>query len=241
MVQRLQGGLPGLYCIELDSQGERIFHYWRGEAAAKQCFEYPGSEHILDRLGDYDAFYLSGITLAILTPASRVRLINRLAELAGQGKSIFFDCNYRPHLWGKLTEAREVYGQIFLLSHTVLLTEEESTVMGEDLRVEDVHLRLAGLGVQESVIKSGGEPCSIHVGEQRWSVSPREVEQVVDTTAAGDSFGAAYLLARRQGCPPDRAAALAHDLAAYVISCKGAVAPADGMPYTGTALLKHCS
>lgn len=243
MVQRIAGELPGLYYIELDARGERVFHYWRGEAAAKQCFDYPGSERILERLADYDAIYLSGITLAILTPTSRVRLLDRLAVLAGQGKAVFFDCNYRPHLWSSLAETREVYRQMFLLCHTVLLTDEERIVLADcaELAVGEVHDRLTGLGVVESVVKGGAGPCSISVAGQKWSIPPQEVKQVVDTTAAGDSFGAAYLMARRQGCPPDRAVAVAHEVAAYVIGYKGAVAPAEGMPYRGKALLKLCS
>ena len=38
LVLRQEGELPGLYYIELDDQGERIFHYWRSAAAAKKCF-----------------------------------------------------------------------------------------------------------------------------------------------------------------------------------------------------------
>ena len=50
LVQRKQGELPGLYYIELDEHGERIFHYWRSASAARKCFEYPGSEKILENI-----------------------------------------------------------------------------------------------------------------------------------------------------------------------------------------------
>ena len=39
LVQRLPGRLPGLYLIELDAGGERRFHYWRGQAAARSYFD----------------------------------------------------------------------------------------------------------------------------------------------------------------------------------------------------------
>jgi len=99
-----EGELPGLYYIQLDASGERRFSYWRGEAAAKRCFESAGSDALLAALGNYDTLYLSGISIAILTDLSRKRLFARLAELAGAGKKICFDYNYRPKLWQTLAE-----------------------------------------------------------------------------------------------------------------------------------------
>ncbi len=112
LVLRQDGVLPGLYYIELDEQGERVFHYWRSTAAAKKCFEYSGSDTIIEKLADYDGIYLSGISLAILTPTSLATLIKRLQELAKDGTSIYFDCNYRPHLWASKEQAKEVYEQL---------------------------------------------------------------------------------------------------------------------------------
>ena len=39
LVQNVAGEQPGLYFIELDESGERVFHYWRNDSAAKKCFE----------------------------------------------------------------------------------------------------------------------------------------------------------------------------------------------------------
>jgi 2-dehydro-3-deoxygluconokinase len=47
----------------------------------------------------------------------------------------------------------------------------------------------------------------------------------VDTTAAGDSFNAAYIAARMVGKGPAEAAAAAHRLAAQVIRHRGALMP----------------
>lgn len=77
MVQRIEGKRLGLYYIQLDEKGERYFHYWRSEAAARGCFEYSGSEKVLKNLGSFDALYLSGISLAILLPESLSRLFTR--------------------------------------------------------------------------------------------------------------------------------------------------------------------
>jgi len=55
------------------------------------------------------------------------------------------------------------------------------------------------------------------------------VRRVVDTTAAGDAFNAAYLAARYQGLDCEQAAARGHQLAAEVIQFPGAIIPRDVM------------
>ncbi|RYF03130.1 MAG: sugar kinase, partial [Oxalobacteraceae bacterium] len=61
-------------------------------------------------------------------------------------------------------------------------------------------------------------------------VAPEPVQDVVDTTAAGDSFGAAYMAARLSGKDPQTAARAGHRLAGAVIRVRGAIIPLDAMP-----------
>jgi 2-dehydro-3-deoxygluconokinase len=55
-------------------------------------------------------------------------------------------------------------------------------------------------------------------------------DDVVDTTAAGDSFAAAYLHARLLGKDPEAAAQAGHRLAGQVVRHRGAIIPRDAMP-----------
>lgn len=176
--------------------------------------------------------------MAILLPNSRNRLLNRLAELCGRGKTIYFDCNYRSDLWHSLEESQDIYNRIFPLAHTVLLNVEEGvTLLGRHISA-DLHTILGSYGVHESVIRDGGNPCSISCDGQVEAVSALPLAQVVDTAAAGDSFSAAYIMARRLGKTAHQAVHLAHQMAAYVISHKGAVAPRQLMPFSGETLAK---
>lgn len=239
LLLRQQDELPGLYYIELDENGERVFHYWRSAAAAKRCFEYPGSENILERLADYDAVYLSGISLAILTDTSRATLLQRLQELANQGMSIYFDCNYRPHLWSSKEQARRAYEQLYPLSEIVFLTTEEAEILLTTGQTEKIHQKLEQFGAKESVLKDGENPCTIWANRKIIEVPADSVAKVVDTTAAGDAFSAVYLVARRFGCAPLDAARMAHKTAAYVVCHKGAIAPFEEMPITGQEILDY--
>jgi 2-dehydro-3-deoxygluconokinase len=56
------------------------------------------------------------------------------------------------------------------------------------------------------------------------------VAEVVDTTAAGDSFAAAYLWARTGGAAPPDAARAGHRLAGTVVRYPGAIIPRAAMP-----------
>lgn len=240
LVLRQDGELPGLYYIELDEKGERIFHYWRNAAAAKKCFEYTRSPGILDLLDNYDGVYLSGISLAIYTEKSRSILINRLKELASLGVAIYFDCNFRPHLWPSTEMAVKVYKELYPISETVFLTTEEAADLFATSDLNQVHHELESLGAKESVIKNGDKPCSIYsLGETHIVPAEKGVE-VVDTTAAGDSFSGVYLVAKKFGCPARQAAEMAHKAAAYVVHHKGAIAPKELMPVSGQDIA-HCS
>ena len=193
MIQQVKGGQPGLYHIQLDEDGERIFHYWRSEAPIRHCFEYPGSDEILNRLEDYDAVYLSGITLAILLPKSRECLLDRLVELHSKGKTIYCDLNYRSHLWQSKKEARQIYNRLIPLCHTLLLNiEEGSSLIGFET-IGEIHQALHNRGVCESVIRAGGNPCSVCSNGSIDEIAAVDVPGIVDTTTAGDSFSAAYL------------------------------------------------
>ncbi|MCU0912712.1 MAG: sugar kinase [Rhodobacteraceae bacterium] len=104
LVRRESGALPGLYAITTDPAGERSFAYWRGESAARRMFRSPGLD--LRDLAGARLLYLSAITLAILPPEDRDRLLDWLGTYRRAGGLVAFDSNYRPALWPDLATAR---------------------------------------------------------------------------------------------------------------------------------------
>lgn len=84
----MENRLPGLYYIETDSTGERTFYYWRNEAAAKFWLESDQSAVICEELATFDYLYLSGISPAILSPASRDKLLSLLRECRANGGKV---------------------------------------------------------------------------------------------------------------------------------------------------------
>jgi 2-dehydro-3-deoxygluconokinase len=116
-VLRLAGRLPGIYLIETDARGERRFHYWRRDSAARHWLEAPDAGKVLLKLASARMVYLSGISLAILAPGDRELLIAALARCRAQGGSVVFDNNYRPRLWESAGGGRCVPPRACALRH----------------------------------------------------------------------------------------------------------------------------
>ncbi len=61
------------------------------------------------------------------------------------------------------------------------------------------HAFLRAAGPSEVVLKLPSLDCRVALADGDWLVGPEPVAEIVDTTAAGDSFAAAYLAARLSG------------------------------------------
>jgi len=229
-VQRLADRLPGIYMIETDPDGERRFHYWRRDSAARHWLEAPEAGKVLVQLAAARMVYLSGISLAILSPADRELLIAALAQCRAAGGTVVFDNNYRPRLWESPETAREVYGRALAHADIALLTLDDEVALYGPADARGVIERTRALGVGEVVVKCGGDPCVVWHDGQLHEVAPQPVRDVIDTTAAGDSFGAAYMAARLSGKGPEDAARAGHRLAGTVIRHRGAIIPRSAMP-----------
>lgn len=222
-VKRLPNLLPGIYAIETDNRGERRFHYWRNQSAAKYVFDTRNEND--ESISELDAIYLSGISLAILSPQSREYLWSLLARIKARGGKVYFDNNFRPALWPNKHEAIDAYNAVLAMCDMAFLTLDDELTLFNTPSAASVLERVARFHIPEVVIKCGAEPCVIREGDALYSIPAIAVHQVIDTTAAGDSFSAAYLAARLQGNDVTGAANYAHQLAARVIQHAGAILP----------------
>lgn len=230
LVLQLAHKNPGLYYIETDDTGERSFHYWRNDSAAKYLFDQPESEHLTEQLLSYDYLLITGITLAILTETGRATLFELLQKFKHRGGKVIFDNNYRPRLWLNKTQTMTEYQKALALTDIALLTFDDEVQLYEDTDVQQCIDRTQALGVKELIIKRGAEDCIVIENNQTSYVAATPVSNIIDTTAAGDSFNAGFLAKRLSQGSAVQAALAGHIMASTVIQYPGAIIPMVAMP-----------
>lgn len=233
-VRRLAGRMPGLYLIRTDAKGERTFHYYRSAAAARDMFAGLDAGAVAGILSGCGLVYLSGITLSVLDEAQRTALIGALDLARGDGARVAFDGNFRPAGWPDREAARELFTRVLRRVDIALPTFEDEQRLFGDADIPTTLARLHGLGVAEVVVKQGPDGAVVSAGHGAVPVPAFRVTDVVDTTAAGDSFNGGYLAARLLGKAPERAARIGHRVAAEVVRHRGAIIDRAAMPDLAT-------
>ena len=216
----------GIYSVSTDAHGERSFHYWRSESAARRLFAV---EETAMFMPDADIIYLSGITLAILTPAARRRLVEVLILRRAAGSKIAFDSNYRPKLWENVATARRTVQAMWDITDIALPSVDDEMALFGDLTEAAVIDRFAKRGWDGIAVKRGIRgPVSPELDPEAHPDFPLAA-RVIDTTAAGDSFNGGYLAAFLAGKGEAERLAAGHVLAARVVGAPGAILPRRGI------------
>jgi 2-dehydro-3-deoxygluconokinase len=229
LVARLPGRLPGLYTIRVDQRGERSFTYWRSNSAARDVLKDGRAERLGEVLTGYDLLYLSGITLSILDWPQRQALLAIADAVRAAGGRVAFDSNYRAVGWPDRAAAQRAIGDVLKRTDLALPTLEDEQALFGVPDAQALADRLHRLGVAEVAIKLGPAGCFVSSAAFTGAVPAEKVDEVVDSTAAGDSFNAGYLAARLLDAAPEAAARLGCRLAARVIAQPGALIPAEAM------------
>jgi len=229
---RVPGKLPGLYAIRTSEAGERSFYYWRENSAARLLLDLPETDGLLASLASYDVVYLSGVTLSLYGADGRRKLIEALKAARKGSARIAFDTNFRMQGWPDLDIARQVYRDMLAVADIVLASVDDLTpLFGAKMHGELIDRMAAG----EIVLKLAEPGSVVRYDGEEYAVKAEPVAKVVDTTAAGDSFAAAYLAARLKDVAPVEAARAGHRLAGRVVGHRGAIIPRDHMPPETTA------
>ncbi len=224
----------GLYAISIDAHGERHFSYWRSDSAARRLFANPRITGAVAQAESADVLAYSLISLAILPEEGREALLALARAVRARGGKVAFDGNYRPRLWQSADEARlwrdRAAGEADFGLPTL---EDEEQIAAHPLKPEEVAQAWLDAGCGEVVVKLGARGCRLPGG----TVSPPLPGlRPIDTSGAGDAFGAAYLSCRLRGGSAEEAAAAGHELAAWVMMRSGAIPPRDhAAPYSLSA------
>ncbi|MDO7085457.1 sugar kinase [Pseudocolwellia sp. AS88] len=225
-VYRSNDKIAGLYSIKTDSEGERTFTYWRENSAARQVMKSIDSAEI-EKMSQGDVFFFSGISLAVITPEDRPKFWKMVEKLKSAGVTIIFDPNYRARMWSSPDEAKQEYHQAFTLSNIALPGVDDFKQLYQLNTAEEVITFSEAYTFDELVIKNGEQGVVYIKDNKRTDIAITPVENVVDTTSAGDSFNGVFVGARTAGTNSNDAIKLASASAALVIQHKGAIVDQD--------------
>ena len=213
----------GLYSIELH-EGERSFAYWRGQSAARRLADDP--EALEAAVGAADVIHYSGITLAILPPAGRVRLIDAVTRARTRGALTSFDPNIRPALWESADTMCAALMAAAPSAAVVLPSWDDEQTWFGDRDLAACIARWTGAGAGEVVVKNGGGPMMVSGAGDGRQIEVTRITPL-DSTGAGDAFNGGYLSARLAGRSQPEAAHAGHALSLQVIGRPGALVPMD--------------
>lgn len=213
---------PGIYGITTDNLGERSFLYWRDNSAAKTMFS-EGSAISGQLLQHFDVVYFSAITLAIISSEARTNFMDALKGFRKNGGLVAFDSNYRPKLWSDIQTARGAVEEVWRNCDIALPSIDDEMALFADPNEKAVLTRFTDYEIPVGALKRGSDG-PLPIGSQIVPATEyRNVLNVVDTTAAGDSFVGAFLASQFIGEPLHLSLQAGHECAAKVISHRGAI------------------
>jgi 2-dehydro-3-deoxygluconokinase len=136
---------------------------------------------------------------------------------------VAFDTNYRARLWGHRQDARDLFMAAAAASSIVLPgLDDEKALFGEDDH-QAIATRYQQAGAEVVAVKDGAKGVTIYEGGGSVVVPAAKPTAIVDTTAAGDSFCAAFLARLATGATAVAAAQFAVGIAAQVVAQRGAL------------------
>jgi len=208
----------GVYFVSHGAQGHEFSYLRAGSAATRMS----GESLPVELVRQANLVHASGITQAI-SPGACDAVFAAFDIARAGGAVVTYDPNIRVKLW-PLPRARAIVMASVALCSWCLPSEEDASVLFDNLAPDAVIDALHRAGARGVVLKQGAAGCLVSDGTRREHVLPHTV-QSVDATGAGDCFDGAFATRLIAGDDPFIAARYANVAAALATTGYGAVAP----------------
>jgi len=215
-----EGGFTAVYFITLVDGGKHEFTYYRGNSAASHLSPNDVNPEYIEQT---KIFHSSGISQAISQSCREA--VFKAAETAKKSNILFsYDPNVRLKLW-PVSTARSVINYTLELADVVMPSLEDAKfITGFDLPDKAAEAILKR-GPKIVVIKLGAQGCFVATEEEKIFAQAFRMDNIVDTTGAGDAFTGAFLVGLLEGWDLAKVARFANAAAALKTLGRGAVAP----------------
>jgi len=167
--------------VHLDKEGERSFSFFRESSADYQLDINPN-----DLIGIFDNFYFGSVALSKEPMATTIR--SYLADNKSELKKVFFDPNYRPHIWPDEVLAYEAINSVLAYVDVLKVSEEEALFITGMKTSTDALDHLHGQGIEVIYMTLGKDGALLSRASKQVKLAPYPVNQVIDSTGAGDGF-----------------------------------------------------
>ncbi|GAL15928.1 fructokinase [Vibrio astriarenae] len=167
--------------VDLDDDGERSFTFMV-KPSADQFFS----------VEDIPTFstgqWMHSCSIALANEPSRSATFEAMQRMKSAGGFISFDPNLREEVWAEPSQIQEVVMDAVKLADVMKFSEEELTFLTETETLETA-LDTLNVASDKLVIVTLGArgALAVYNGERR-VIDGTKVEQVIDTTGAGDAF-----------------------------------------------------
>ena len=232
----LPGATPALYIVNTDDSGERTFTYFRDASPVRAMLGPTWSHSSTEQLDGFDLIYLSAVTLQLLSPSAREELWIRIAAARKTGTLVAFDSNYRARGWSSPEAADQAITDALCHIDIALPSYSDELELNNDVTRQEVLDRYVNAGAREVVLKDGSLPVTLWAEGNTTEYPLLNSVVPVDTTGAGDSFNAGYLISRLRGSSIAESVGRAQEIARIVVGARGGVVDAlftRGMSSTG--------
>jgi fructokinase len=224
--------------VSLAEGGERSFNFYRHPSADMLMTAADVAEDVIKT---HDVFHFGSITL--ISEPARSATLHAASVARDAGKLISYDPNLRRALWASDDEARAGMLLGFEYANIVKISEEEVLFLTGNTDVS----ALMRPHTQVICVTRGEHGSSLHLPDGTTVSHKGFVVKSVDTTGAGDSFGAGFLVAYQealaQGRPDDDALTqmirFANAVGAITTTTRGAIPALPNRAQVEAFLKKH--
>jgi len=198
--------------LMIDDTGERSFFHCVGTNAV-----FSADDVDFDIINECDIVFVTGTFL--LNTFDGIQTMEFLKKCKEMGKTTLLDvCWDSMERWGSLTDMSLPYIDYFMPS-----IDEAVCIAGKN-DPDDIADVLVSKGAKNVIIKLGSEGSYLRCwGEEKGTVYKSfKVNNVVDTTGAGDSFCSGFIAALSKDKPLDECMVFANAVGAMSVTEKGA-------------------